>query len=121
MVQRNGMLGLVRFRMLREGISRYSTVRLDSRSTLCAARRAMPTSSIPQFRLLFAYLQEQNLPIERLTLVWVWKMAVETGGGEWMIGASWNCAIRMGCLWGRRCQWPRPPEFPSCRKLLFLQ
>src|SRR5690349_20563865 len=51
------MLGLVRLRMLRVGISRYSTARFDSRSRLSAARRAMPTSAMPHFRLLFACLQ----------------------------------------------------------------
>src|ERR1035438_7457578 len=58
MVQRKGMLGLVRFRMLRAGISKYSTLRLASSSGLWAASRAMPTSAMAYFRLLFAFWQE---------------------------------------------------------------
>src|ERR1035438_8939619 len=58
MVQRKGMLGLVRFRMLRAGISKYSTLRLASSSWLWAASRAMPTSAMAYFRLLFAFWQE---------------------------------------------------------------
>src|SRR4051794_18631035 len=40
------MLGLVRFRMLRVAISKYSTDFFDSRIGLSAASRAMPTSAI---------------------------------------------------------------------------
>src|ERR1035441_7703574 len=57
MVQRNGMLGLVRFRMLRAGISKYSTLRLASSSSLCAASLAIPTRAMLYLRLLFAYWQ----------------------------------------------------------------
>src|SRR3989442_137301 len=41
------MLGLVRFRMLRAGISKYCTCALASSSSLSEARRAMPTSFDP--------------------------------------------------------------------------
>src|SRR5215468_10163798 len=51
------MLGLVRLRMLRDGISKYWTRDLASRSSLSEARRAIPTSAIPDFRLLFAIWQ----------------------------------------------------------------
>src|SRR5215472_15422788 len=51
MVHWNGMLGLVRFRMLRAGISKYSTERLASRSGLWAASRAIPTSAITIYSL----------------------------------------------------------------------
>src|ERR1700687_6176579 len=59
MVQRNGMLGLVRFRMLRAGISKYSTLRLASSSSLSAASLAIPTRAILYLRLLFASWQEE--------------------------------------------------------------
>src|SRR5450759_3708372 len=59
MVQRNGMLGLVRFRMLRAGISKYSTLRLASSSSLSAASLAIPTRAMPYLRLLFAFWQEE--------------------------------------------------------------
>src|ERR1017187_7774172 len=59
MVQRKGMLGLVRFRMLRAGISKYSTLRLASSSWLCAASLAIPTRAMAYFRLLFAFWQEE--------------------------------------------------------------
>src|SRR3954467_5959803 len=51
------MLGLVRLRIVRAAISKYSTERLASRSWLSAASRAIPTSAILYFRLLFACLQ----------------------------------------------------------------
>src|SRR4051794_22245792 len=51
------MLDLVRLRMVRAAISKYSTERLASRSWPSAASRAIPTSAIPYFRLLFAWLQ----------------------------------------------------------------
>src|ERR1035441_8272729 len=59
MVQRNGMLGLVRFRMLRAGISKYSTLRLASSSSLSAASLAIPTRAMVYLRLLFAFWQEE--------------------------------------------------------------
>src|SRR5256885_8648326 len=40
------MLGLVRLRIVREAISKYSTLRLVSRSWLSAASLAIPTSAI---------------------------------------------------------------------------
>src|ERR1039458_10325254 len=61
MVQRKGMLGLVRFRILRAGISKYSTLRLVSRVWLWAASLAIPTSAMGYFRLLFAFWQGGNL------------------------------------------------------------
>src|SRR5579883_3285742 len=57
MVQRNGMLGLVRLRMDRVGISKYWTARFASSRGLWEAKRAMPTSAMPYFRLFFAKLQ----------------------------------------------------------------
>src|SRR5215469_14437921 len=51
MVQRKGMLGLERLSRERVGISKYSTERLASRSSLCDARRAIPTSGISLFSL----------------------------------------------------------------------
>src|ERR1035438_9245847 len=59
MVQRKGMLGLVRFRMLRAGISKYSTLRLASSSGLWAASLAIPTRAMVYLRLLFAFWQEE--------------------------------------------------------------
>src|ERR1019366_804819 len=43
MLQTNGNPGLVRFSTVRQPISKYSTTRLVSRSSLSAARRAIPT------------------------------------------------------------------------------
>src|ERR1700722_20819705 len=58
MVQRNGMLGVVRLRMLRAAISKYCTSDLASSSSLWAAILAMPINSgIPYFRFLFACMQ----------------------------------------------------------------
>jgi hypothetical protein len=54
------MLGLVRFKMLRAGISKYSTLRLVASSWLWAASRAMPTSAMSYLRLLFAFWQEER-------------------------------------------------------------
>src|SRR4051794_3034628 len=51
------MLGLVRFRMDRVGISKYSTSRFASSSALSEASRAMPTRAMPHIRLLFAKKQ----------------------------------------------------------------
>src|SRR5438067_291479 len=56
MVHWNGMLGLVRLRMVRAAISKYSTVRLASRSWLSAASRAIPTSAIRVFSLFLRLL-----------------------------------------------------------------
>src|SRR5207302_7681655 len=50
------MLGLVRLRMVRAAISKYSTVRLASRSWLSAASRAIPTSAIGLFSLFLRLL-----------------------------------------------------------------
>src|ERR1035438_5379744 len=62
MVQSNIMLGLVRLRMLRVGISKYWTCRLASRSSLSEASRAMPINAMSHFRFLFAYWQVVILP-----------------------------------------------------------
>src|ERR1019366_10273320 len=43
MLQTNGNPGLVRFSTVRQPISKYSTTRLVSRTSLSAARRAIPT------------------------------------------------------------------------------
>src|SRR5271169_1776632 len=47
MVQRKGMVGLQRFKTLRVGISKYSTWRLASSSSLWEASFAMPTNRCP--------------------------------------------------------------------------
>src|ERR1700682_550152 len=49
MVHWNGMVGLVRLRMLRLAISKYWTRDLASSNSLCEARRAMPTSAMGVF------------------------------------------------------------------------
>src|SRR5262249_11770073 len=53
------MWGLVRFRMLRAGNSKYWTSRFASNNSLCDAMRARPTSAMFYFRFLFALLQGQ--------------------------------------------------------------
>src|SRR5579872_3497380 len=56
MVHRNGIFGLVRFRMLRAAISKYWTWRLASSRGLWDASRAMPTSAISLFSLFIRLL-----------------------------------------------------------------
>src|SRR5580704_2455034 len=62
MVQRNGIPGLVRFKMLRLGISKYCTWRFASSSSLCDASFAMPTKPITLFSLFVRLLASGRLP-----------------------------------------------------------
>src|SRR5258708_3040855 len=54
------MFGFERLSSERVGSSKYSTERFASRSSLWEAKRAIPTSGIPYFRLLFALLQAEK-------------------------------------------------------------
>src|SRR5438874_1103349 len=64
MVQRNGMLGLDLFSSERVGISKYSTFRLASSSSLWEASRAIPTNCIAQFSPFLRLIASRKLPGE---------------------------------------------------------
>src|SRR3954447_8444946 len=62
MGHRNGMVGLVRFRIDRVGISKYWTTRFASRRGLSDARRAIPTSAMSQSSPFIRYLATAIMP-----------------------------------------------------------